>query len=109
MMSPLWEVVHQEQRIELPAVPELLPVLWEMGIFPHVQVVAPEAASRAAPSLDVAIQIARVFMYVEPGTDADQRLLAAVSDLVVETPDGVALRRAQTRPQAIVWWRPGEF
>ena len=109
MMSPLWEAVHQEQRIDLPAVPGLLPALWELGIFPNMEMVAPETASRAAPSIDVAIQIARVFLYVEPGTDADERLLAAASDLAVETPNGVTLRRAQTRPQAIVWWRPGEF
>jgi len=33
MLSPLWKAVHLEERIELPALPELLPVLWEMGIF----------------------------------------------------------------------------
>ena len=108
MMSPLWEAVHREKRIDLPAVPELLPALWELGIFPNLQMLAPESG-RTAPSMDAAIQIARVFLYVEPGTDADRRLLAAAPNLAVETPSGVTLRQAQTRPQAIVWWRPAEF
>jgi SAM-dependent methyltransferase len=108
MMSPLWEAVHGEERIDLPATPELLPALWEMGIFPHLQVLKPEG-QRTAPNLDVAIQFARVFLYVEPNTEADERLRKAADELAVETPNGITLRRAQTRPQAIVWWRPGEF
>jgi SAM-dependent methyltransferase len=108
MMSPLWEAVHGEERINLPAMPELLPVLWEMGIFPNLQMLRPEPP-RAAPSLDVAIQIARVFLHVDAGSDADERLLNAAKELAVETPNGVTLRRTQTRPQAIAWWRPGEF
>jgi hypothetical protein len=108
MMSPLWKAVHNEDRIDLPAAPELLPVLWEQRIFPNMQMLKPEG-SRTAPSLDVAIQIARVFLHVQPGTDADARLLKAAEDLAVETPNGVTLRRAQSRPQSVIWWRPGEF
>jgi len=36
MMSPLWEAVHGEKRIDPPAFLELLPALWEMGIFPNL-------------------------------------------------------------------------
>ena len=36
-VSPFWKLVHGEERTELPTLPELLPVLWEMGIFPNVQ------------------------------------------------------------------------
>ena len=108
MLSPLWEAVHREERINLPAAPELLPVLWELGIFPNLQMLAPEGG-RAAPSMEAAIQMARVFLYVEPGTEADERLRKAAAETAVETPQGVTLRRAQTRPQAVIWWRPGEF
>jgi hypothetical protein len=108
MMSPLWKAVHGEERIDLPATPELLPTLWEMGIFPSLQMLKPEG-QRTAPNLDVAIQFARVFLYVEPNTEADERLRKAADELAVETPNGITLRRAQTRPQAILWWKPGEF
>ncbi len=105
MMSPLWEAVHGEERIDLPATPELLPALWELGIFPNLQMLPPEP-SRAAPSMDVAVQIARVFLYVQPGTEADGRLLEAANELAVETPQGITLRRTQVRPQAVLWWHP---
>jgi hypothetical protein len=59
--------------------------------------------------MEAAIQIARVFLYVEPGTEADDRLRHAATEMAVETPQGITLRRAQTRPQAVIWWRPGEF
>jgi 2-polyprenyl-3-methyl-5-hydroxy-6-metoxy-1,4-benzoquinol methylase len=108
MMSPLWEAVHGEERINLPAAPELLLVLWELGIFPNLQVLPP-GAPRAAPSMEIAIQFARVFLYVQTGTEADGRLMKAAEELAVETPDGITLRQAQTRPQAVLWWRPDEF
>jgi SAM-dependent methyltransferase len=110
MMSPLWKAVHGDERIDLPGAPELLPVLWEAGIFPNVQMIAPErAGSRAALSMDAAIQIARVFLQIEPGTEADERLVAEAPKHAIETPNGVTLRRPQVRPQAVIWWRPGEF
>jgi SAM-dependent methyltransferase len=111
MMSPLWKAVHGDERIDLPGAPELLPVLWETGICPNVQMIQPErAGSRAAPSMDAAIQIARVFLQVEPGTEADERLVAAAPKFAVETPNGgVTLRQPQVRPQAMIWWRTGEF
>ena len=111
MMSPLWKAVHGDDRISLPGAPELLPVLWEAGICPNVQMIAPErAGSRAAPSMEAAIAIARVFLQVEPGSDADERLVAAAPEYAVEAPNGgVTLRQPQVRPQAMIWWRPGEF
>jgi hypothetical protein len=108
MFSPLWEAVHGEARIDLPGMPELLPVLWEMGIFPNLEMLPP-AERPGAPNIDVALQIARLFLYVQPGTEADQRLQEQAPQFVVETANGVTLRQAQTRPQAILWWRPGEF
>jgi SAM-dependent methyltransferase len=32
-MSPIWTEVHGEERIDMPGLPELLPVLWELGIL----------------------------------------------------------------------------
>jgi hypothetical protein len=67
------------------------------------------AGTRAAPNMDVAIQIARVFLQIEPGTDADKRLSAEAPKYAIETPNGVTLRQPQVRPQAAIWWRTGEF
>jgi hypothetical protein len=107
MMSPLWQAVHQERRIDLPALPELLPALWEMDIFPNMQMFPP--ASRAsAPTLETAIAIARHFLYVEPGSEKDERLKQAAVEMAIEAPDGgVSLRTVQARPMGVLWWRKG--
>jgi SAM-dependent methyltransferase len=105
MMSPLWEAVHQERRINLPALPELLPALWEMEIYPDVATL-PAAARPSAPSLDIALQFARHFLYLEPGSEKDARLDTIGREMAVQTPDGGwTVRPPHTRPQAVVWWR----
>lgn len=105
MMSPLWKAVHQEERISLPALPELLPVLWEMEIHPNVNTL-PGAVRPSAPTLEIAIQFARHFLYIEPGSEKDQRLEQAAREAAVQTPDGGwTVRAPLTRPQAVVWWR----
>lgn len=104
MMSPLWREVHGEDRIELPALPELLPVLWEMEIYPSLEML-PATPPRSAPSMEKAMQIARHFLYVQPGSEEDKRLVQAAPRLVEETPEGLTLRGQRSRPQAVVWWR----
>ena len=104
MLSPLWKAVHGEERIELPALPQLLPVLWEMGFFPNLEMLA--APPRYSPNIDAAIAIARHMLHVEAGTEKDERLQKAARELAVETPEGVTLRRQAARPLGVVWWRP---
>jgi 2-polyprenyl-3-methyl-5-hydroxy-6-metoxy-1,4-benzoquinol methylase len=57
-MSPIWAEVHGEKRIELPALPELLPVLWEMEIYPNIEMLPPAAGTRTLPNLETAIAMA---------------------------------------------------
>jgi len=105
IFSPLWNAVHREERIELPALPELLPVLWELSIFPNVEMLTP-GVPRSAPNLDVALAMARLMLYVRPGSEEDARLQAAARERAVETAEGVTLRGHQPRPQAVLSWRP---
>ena len=101
--SPLWEAVHEEQRVNLPALPELVPVLWEMGLYPNVTML-PEAPPRRMPNIEAAIALARHMLHVDAGSEKDARLLAAVDRLAVVTPEGVTLRR-NAPPPGVVWWR----
>lgn len=103
-MSPLWETARQEKRIDLPALVELLPVLWEMEIYPDVRMIDATRPLRA-PNLEAGLQIARHFLYIEPGSPEDERLTAAVPGLMEETPDGGVTVRGFTLRQAIVYWR----
>jgi hypothetical protein len=102
-LSPLWEAVHGEERINLPALPELVPVLWEMGLYPNVTML-PEVRPRRMPNVDAAVALARHMLLVEAGSEKDAQLLAEVDRLAVVTPEGVTLRR-NSPPPGVVWWR----
>ncbi|MEO8456448.1 MAG: class I SAM-dependent methyltransferase [Chloroflexota bacterium] len=102
-MSALWEAARQEKRIDLPSLPELLPVLWEMGIEPDVTMIdAPRPLH--AHSMDAALQMARHFLYITAGSAEDTRLVAAAPALLEESEAGVTTRGFSFR-QAMVWWR----
>jgi len=103
-MSPLWEEVHQEPRIELPGMTALLPALWEMEIYPDITMLPPVPV-RGMPNREAAIATARAFMYVEPGSEKDQRLLEAAERLMVETESGILMKDTPRTPQAILHWR----
>jgi 2-polyprenyl-3-methyl-5-hydroxy-6-metoxy-1,4-benzoquinol methylase len=104
-MSPLWEAVHGEKRIDMPGLPELLRVLWEMGIYPNVEMMpATSGGTRVMPSVDVALAIARHFLYIEAGSEKDKRLVEVAPEFVAETPRGVVMKDASERPQGVVWW-----
>jgi hypothetical protein len=105
LMSPFWETVHGEKRVEPPVMPELLMSLWEMDIYPNVEMFDP-LPPQSAPSQDVALAFLRHFLYVRPGTEHDQRLQSAMTRLVVETPDGFTIRGAKPSRPALISWRP---
>ena len=73
-MSPIWTEVHGEKRIDMPGLPELLPVLWEMEIYPDVAMLPPATSTRSLPNLETAIAFARHFLYIEAGSEKEQRL-----------------------------------
>lgn len=104
-MSAFWRAAHQEERIDLPGLPEFVPVLWEMGIEPNITMGPSTAARQHMPDRDTALQMIRHFLYIEPDSDADRRLMAALPDLVEETPDGLTMRRWQPPSQGVIWWR----
>ena len=98
--------MHGERRIELPALSDLLLVLWEMGIYPDLEMVA-SANVKVFDSSEVAIEGIRRRLYVSPGTPKDVRVQGAIRELLVETADGLAMRHgAEPRRQGIVSWHP---
>src|SRR5581483_12385272 len=60
--SELWARVHGEARINLPAVPELLPVLWARGTYPNLEMFPP-LPRETAPSPDAALGLLRLFLF----------------------------------------------
>lgn len=104
-VSPLWKPVHGEERLDLPALPELLNALWEMGIYPDLEMFE-ETSREGMKSLDEALKLLRHFLFVRPDTEQDKRLVAATKDLLVETPGGFVARDSKPRRQALISWSP---
>ncbi len=100
-----WEAVFGERRLPNPALPQVLDVLWSLGIYPDVKMLqvpiwplGPRA--RAQTGL-------RRRLHVLPGSVADARLDAAITQLLVDWGDGV-LGPSDRRPLEVglVSWRP---
>jgi SAM-dependent methyltransferase len=133
LQSPLarfaefWARVHGEARINLPAAPELLAVLWSRSVYPNLEMFPP-LPRETAPSREAALGLLRHFLFVRPETEADGRLRAALAELSEPAADthqlyhasggaalaksgepvamGVALRGAAPRREALITWAP---
>ena len=104
-MTDFWKRIHGEDRINLPALPELMNVLWEMDIYPDVEMVQ-TSGPRSADDMESALKMLRRFIYVEPGTEKDKRLQETAKELLIETSDGLVVQGAKLRRQALVTWKP---
>ena len=103
-VASFWKAVHGEERINMPALPEILQVLWEMDIYPDVEML--EASSpQTFDSVDEAIEQGRRFLWVMPDTEQDKRYREAARELIVETPDGFVIKGARPRRQGLISWR----
>ncbi len=104
-VSLLWEQIHGEQRINLPALPEMLNVLREMDIFPDVEMVG-TADPRSLANRDDAVKMLRKFLYVKPDTKKDAHLQELMDEHLEETPTGLVIKGSRPRRQALVSWTP---
>ena len=102
---PFYERVHGSAPPSLPGLPRVLELLWALGIFPDVSMVSPETAVLDTDREGV-LEHLRRRLRVEEGTDADERLLAAADELLVDIPEGLTVRGAAPRRSAIISWKP---
>ena len=103
-VAPFWRAGYGEERINMPALPELLQVVWEMDIYPDVEML--EAGSpQTFDSVDEAIEQSRRFLWVMPDTEQDKRYQEAARELLVETPEGFVIKGARPRRQGLISWR----
>ena len=105
LFSPFWEAVHGEEREELPALPELLDGLWEMGIYPDLEMLK-SAGHDSDRSRGAALEFLRHMMFVRAETEQDRLLERAIDELLVDTPEGFGARWFQAPRLALVSWRP---
>ena len=87
--SLLWEPIHGEPRVPLPALPELLTLLLAMGRLP--QVTLAERTPAAFESLDDLLAMSRRQLWVRPDSNRDRRLETLVTARATRRAEGWAL------------------
>ena len=102
-VAPLWEPVYGEERINLPALPELMNVLWEMGIYPSVRMLAP-TGPQVFESVESAVEEVRGRLFVGSDTERLGRLSGAIEGYLEAVDGGYRIRGARAVRQGVVWW-----
>ena len=102
-VSPVWEMVHQEKRIELPGSDYLRDVLLEMGID-LVMAEIEEAGPRPVKDYEEGLRMLRNLTFVSPGSVKDLRLWEGMESLVIETDKGWVVKDAPPRREMLVSW-----
>ena len=100
----LWEPVHGEPRVPLPALPELLTLLLARGCLPEV-VLAPRVAA-AFESFEDLLAMTRRQLWLRPGSALDGRLRGLVEDRATRRDEGWALDWSETRIGVVSWAPP---
>ena len=104
-MGVLWEQVHREERLRLPSLPELLPVLEELGIRARVTELEPRPV-QTFDSFEDARESLTQRLYVRPDTPEQARLERALEDWLEQADGAWRIRGSQPIRPCIVAWEP---
>ncbi len=104
-LSPFWKPLFGEERIDLPALCELMNVLWELKIYPSLRMFPPTAV-QTFESREAAFEQLKHRLHVGDESEAEQRLRAAISDLLVDTPEGLTIKGSKPRRLGVLTWNP---
>lgn len=103
--SLLWEPIHGEPRVALPALPEMIALLLALGRLPTVALT--ERRPSTTESFEELVDLARRQLWVRPGSARDDRLIELVGQHASQRAEGWALDWRSTRV-GIVTWVPGD-
>ena len=103
--APFWRWVYGEDKHELPGAGELMQVLWEMDIYPDLEMFEPRP-SRAFIDWQTALETLRRRIHIRPDTAEDARLQRAMRELLIETRDGYGMKGATPERLALISWQP---
>jgi 2-polyprenyl-3-methyl-5-hydroxy-6-metoxy-1,4-benzoquinol methylase len=106
--APFWPWVHGEDKQELPGAAELMQVLWELGIYPNLEMYAP-IPFRPFKDWQRALDTLRPRLFVTPDTEHDAQLQQAMRELLIATPEGYVIKDAQPGRLALISWRPASM
>ncbi len=103
--AAFWRAVYREERLNMPALPELMQVLWQLGIHPDVEML-PLDARFAFESREDAVRQVASFLWVRPGSEEEERLHIAADELLEEDDSGFRVKGAKFRPNGLITWKP---
>ena len=94
-----------ERRINLPGLRDLLPLLWELDIYPALDMFPPTSPFHYE-SIEQARNELATRCYVSSGAEEELRLDRAVSELLVKSHEGILIRDAAPGRQGLLSWDP---
>ncbi len=104
-LSPFWKPLYGEERIDLPALRELMNVLWELDIYPSLKMFSPTPV-QMFESEEAAFEQLKHRLHVDNDSEVERRLSSAISDLLVETADGLMIKGSKPRRLGVLTWTP---
>ncbi len=102
-IAPLWEPVHGEPRINLPALPELMNVLWEMDIYPSVQMLRATEPPVFADLESAMAEFTRR-LFIGSDTAAALRLGECIKAYLEPVDGGYRVKGARSVRQGVITW-----
>jgi SAM-dependent methyltransferase len=100
-MDRLWPAVHGVERALLPAMRELVTILMARGRPVSIQIV--EQAPASWESVEQVLGLARHQTWVRPGSEADQRLEAALRAQLIERDGRLAFEWSPSYLSFVTW------
>lgn len=101
-IAPLWEPVYGERRIDLPGLPELVNVLWEMDFHPNIRMLTP-SAQQTFDSIEDAVENLAGRLWIADSA-ARRRLEDCIEDHLEQVDGGYRIRGVRPIRQGMVWW-----
>ena len=102
-LESLWREVHEEERVHLPGVPELMDVLWQLGITPELNIIEHLGPHIYGSEKD-AISDLRRRLYVNQGTRKDEILTRVLKSDLKPTEQGMELANSDGRISCLISW-----
>ena len=102
-LAPLWEPVYGEKRINLPALPELMNALWEMGVYPSVRMME-TGMPRVFENVEAAVEETRGRLFIGSDEDRLRRLKESVESHLESVDGGYSIKGARPTRQGVIWW-----
>jgi hypothetical protein len=100
--DPFWPLVHGEERVPLPALPELVELLRARGADPDVEVV--ERSLRTFDSVPALTAFLRRQLFIAEGSERDVHFRAILPDHIVRRDGGWTLAERPAGSLGIVTW-----